>query len=331
MRTASIELQGPLASEIKAFLAHKRALGKRLEKGELMLGWLDRYLTEQRVSALCDVTPQMLDAFLATRHRPCPQSYNALLGTVRALFDWLVTHEKLRQSPLQAKPRRATTEPRPFLFSPDQVTRLLDAAARLPDNPRAPRRGEVYRMIFVLLYGLGLRVGEVSRLCHKDIDLTRDLLVIRQTKFGKHRLVPFGPRMAQEIRGYLRRNEARSGSVAPDLPVFSFAKDRLKPIYPNTISTTFHGLLPELNLTVPAGVSSPHLHCLRHSFAVGALLRWYRAGIDPAARLLRLSTFLGHVSPSSTAIYLTITTELLDLASERFARFAAPALKEIVL
>jgi integrase len=331
MRTPSVELRSPLASEIKAFLAHKRALGKRLEKGELMLRQLDRYLIEQRVRALRDITPGILDGFLATRHRPCPQSYNALLGTVRALFDWLVTHEKLGQSPLQAEPRRATTEPRPFLFNPEQARRLLDAAARLPDNPRGPRRGEVYRMIFVLLYGLGLRVGEVSRLCHKDIDLTRNLLVIRQTKFGKHRLVPFGPRMAEEIRDYLRRNGARSGGVAPDRPVFSFAKDGQKPVYPNTISTTFHGLLPELNLTVPAGVSTPHLHCLRHSFAVGVLLRWYRAGIDPAARLLHLSTFLGHVSPSSTAIYLTITTELLDLASQRFARFAAPALKEILL
>jgi hypothetical protein len=52
------------------------------------------------------------------------------------------------------------------------------------------------------------------------------------------------------------------------------------------------------------------------------LLRWYRAGEDPGARLVHLSTFLGHVNPSSTAWYLTITPELLDLANERFERFA---------
>jgi integrase len=89
-------------------------------------------------------------------------------------------------------------------------------------------------------------------------------------------------------------------------------------------------LLPELHLTVPSGVAAPHLHCLRHSFAVGTLLRWYRAGIDPTARLLDLSTFMGHVSPSSTAVYLTITTELLDCASERFSLFAANSRKECV-
>jgi site-specific recombinase XerD len=66
------------------------------------------------------------------------------------------------------------------------------------------------------------------------------------------------------------------------------------------------------------------VHDLRHSFAVGTLLRWYREGADPAARLLHLSTFLGHVDPSSTAVYLTITADLLQAAGERFERLAAP-------
>ena len=63
---------------------------------------------------------------------------------------------------------------------------------------------------------------------------------------------------------------------------------------------------------------------MRHSFAVGTLLRWYRAGVDPAQRLLHLSTFLGHVQPESTAIYLTITAELLAEAGGRFETFARP-------
>ena len=60
-------------------------------------------------------------------------------------------------------------------------------------------RGKTYRVIFTLLYGLGLRVGEVARLCVGDVDLTRDLLVIRETKFYKSRLVPFGPGIARVL------------------------------------------------------------------------------------------------------------------------------------
>jgi len=79
-----------------------------------------------------------------------------------------------------------------------------------------------------------------------------------------------------------------------------------------------------LALPVPDGVSPPTLHSLRHSFAVGCLLRWYREGLDPAARLFRLSTFMGHVSPNSTAVYLTITPQLRDEACRRFEAFATP-------
>jgi integrase len=70
------------------------------------------------------------------------------------------------------------------------------------------------------------------------------------------------------------------------------------------------------------------VHDLRHAFAVGTLLRWYRSGLDPGTRLLQLSTFLGHVSPVTTAVYLTITPELLGEASARFERWAHAAVTE---
>jgi hypothetical protein len=54
------------------------------------------------------------------------------------------------------------------------------------------------------------------------------------------------------------------------------------------------------------------------------LLRWYRDGGKPADNLMKLSTFMGHVDPVSTAVYLTITTELMDAAASRFQTFAAP-------
>src|SRR3546814_1721257 len=91
------------------------------------------------------------------------------------------------------------------------------------------------------------------------------------------------------------------------------------PIFRNTFRDD---LLPQLHLTVPPGCFGPHVHGLRHSFAVRTLLGWYRQGIIPSDRLHHLSTFLGHVNPKSTAVYLTITNELLDAAKERFESFA---------
>lgn len=318
-----------LAEPMAAYLAHKRALGNRFDSEEKMLRLLDRYLVDEQIGSVDAISTEVLAAFLVSRPRHSPESFNHLRATVRQLFDWLIGQQLIAHRPPMPPPRRVTERRTPFLFGPEQARRLLEAAARLPSRPTAPDRGATYRMIFALLYALGLRVGEVSRLCIKDLDLHQGLLVIRESKFRKTRLVPFGPRIGAALADYLQQQRTRYGALDPEQPLFSFSRRRARAIHPNTISESFHQLLPELSLRVPDGVAPPHLHCLRHSFAVGTLLRWYREGVDPAARLVHLSTFLGHVSPSSTAVYLPITGRLLQGANARFERFAAPVLKEV--
>lgn len=322
MKSQWTGFHGPLAPDIGRFLAYKRALNRRYDNEEKALRLLDHFLVERRVDAVGGITSELLDAFLASRSRTRPRSYNHLLGVVRRLFAWLVGQGVLPSSPLRARSRRETARRIPFLFNSDQARRLLAVSSELADNNRAPLRGPTYRTIFALLYGLGLRVGEVARLCCHHVDFERDLLVIRQTKYAKDRLVPFGPRIAELLRDFL----ALRGSGQPEAPLFSFCSGRH--IHPGTISQTFHQLVPELDLPVPPGTAPPCVHSLRHSFAVATLLRWYRAGINPSDRLHHLATFLGHVDPASTAVYLTITTALLDEAGGRFERYAWAALEE---
>ena len=323
------KFQSILAVEITDFLRHQRSLGKRFINEERALRLFDRYLLDGKVGNLAEITPLLIDSFLASRPRSRPRSYNHLLSVVGRLFKWLVRQERLPQSPVQGKPRHASASQVTFLFDRGQARQLLKVAAELPDNNHGRNRGWIYSMIFALMYGLGLRVGEVARLSFQDVDLERNLLVIRETKFLKSRLVPFGPKIGARLREYMKRQMDGEGVSDPTTPLFTFCPDRSKPINPSTITQTFHALLPRLGLKVPAGSAQPRLHCLRHSFAVGTLLRWYRSGINPQQRLWDLSTFMGHVHPSSTAVYLTITAELMEEASQRFNRFAAPLLKEV--
>src|SRR5262249_33113761 len=149
------------------------------------------------------ITRAVLEAFLCSRPRPRPRSYNQLLGSICRLLRWLVTHERLPAMPSLPRPKRRTGTRLPFIFDGVLAKRLLESAAALQDSETAPLRGLTYRTIFVILYGLGLRVSEVCHLCHRDIDLEQTLLVIRESKFGKTRLVPFGPRMAATISFFL--------------------------------------------------------------------------------------------------------------------------------
>ena len=311
-----------IACTVEQFIAHKRAHGRKYHSEARELALLARFAAEHDISCLSELAPALLEDFLASRPRPHPRSFNHLLGVVRCLLDWAVTWGLLEASPLQARRHRVTEQRIPFLFDPAQARQLLDAAAALPDGPRAPARGPAYRAIFALCYGLGLRASEACGLRLGDVDTGRSLLVVRGGKFGKHRLVPHGPRIAELVAGQAARR-ARAGATGAQAPLFTF--DGQRPVHPGTASLTFHRLVATLDLPVPGGISPPRLHSLRHSFAVGCLLRWYREGIDPSTRLCQLSTFMGHVDPVSTSVYLTMTPALLAEASQRFEAFAAPA------
>jgi integrase len=310
-----------VAVAVAGFLAHQRALGRKYHTEEATLRLLVAFTSQHGVAGLQDLTPSLLEAFIASRPRTQARSFNHLVGIVGCFLDWAVAQQRLQASPLHTTRRRVTDQRVPFLFDTAQARRLLEAAAALPDNSRAAGRGPTYHAIFALCYGLGLRAGETCGLRTGGVDANRQLLVVRGGKFGKSRLVPHGPRIGELLA---RQAQRRGGSG--DVPLFSF--DGRRSVHPGTASQVFRRLVSELAFPVPDGVSPPVLHCLRHSFAVGCLLRWYREGADPQQRLFRLSTFMGHVDPVSTAVYLTITPQLLAEAGRRFEAFAEPAWQE---
>jgi len=312
-------MTGDLVSAVADYLAHMRALGRKFRTEENDLDLFVAFAEARGLERVDQFDAALLDAFFASRPRSRPRSFNNLVGIVGCFLKWAVSQDLLPASPLRTARRRQSSARIPFLFDPSQARQLLAAAAGLPDNSRAQGRGPTYHVVFALCYGLGLRAGEACGLRAGDVDAHRQLLVVRGGKFGKSRLVPHGPRIGE----LLGRQLARCGGSSED-PLFSFGRQR-QCLNPGTASQVFHRLMTELAFPLPDGVSPPTLHCLRHSFAVGCLLRWYREGVDPGERLFRLSTFMGHVQPASTAVYLTITPELLAEANERFEAFAAPA------
>ena len=314
-------MSASLATTVADFLAHKRALGRKYRTEEATLRLLVAFCDQRGVAELGELTSSLLDAFIASRPRTRARSFNHLVGILGCFLDWAVSQQHVEASPLLGTRRRETDRRVLFLFDAAQARQVLDAAAALPINPRATGRGPTYHAIFALCYGLGLRAGEACNLRIGDVDTRRRLLVVRGGKFGKSRLVPHGPRIGELLAGQLERRGA-----GDEDPLFSF--DGRRSVHPCSASQVFHRIVTTLAFPVPEGVSPPVLHCLRHSFAVGCLVRWYREGVDPQARLYRLSTFMGHVSPASTAVYLTITPQLLAEASRRFEAFAAPVWSE---
>src|SRR5699024_10178951 len=95
------------------------------------------------------------------------------------------------------------------------------------------------------------------------------------------------------------------------------AKGRSHPYTGTGLSQGIHALFEAAGVRDAEG-RHPRIHDLRHSFALQALIRWYREGADVQSKLPHLALYMGHVSIVSTSYYLRWVPSLAMLASERF-------------
>ena len=149
MRRQRAGFTSPLAEAIAQFLTHKRALGRRFDVEEAVLRLFDRFLVEQHITQPAMITAHVIDAFLASRPRVRPRSYNHLRGTLVRFFDWSVVQGRVSASPVHAPRRRVTGQRVPFIFDQPMARRLLEIALALPDNARAPCRGHMHNDLAV--------------------------------------------------------------------------------------------------------------------------------------------------------------------------------------
>ena len=197
----------------------------------------------------------------------------------------------------------------PFIYSPTDIDTLMAGARRL----RRPLPAATHETLIGLLAVTGMRVGEAIRLDRGDIDWADAVLTIRESKFGKTRLVPVHASTLTALDNYARtRDRICPPTTAPSFFV-SMAGTRL--IY-QLVQQNFRRLCDDAGIGGEAE-RPPRIHDLRHTFAVRTLLGWYRAGEDVEARLQTLSTYLGHRDPRSTYWYMSAQPELLALAAGR--------------
>lgn len=207
---------------------------------------------------------------------------------------------------------RKFARPRPYIYRDEEIQHLLRAAWRYPrDRPRG-----TYYCLLGLLAVSGLRIGEAIKLQVQDVDLKNGILTIRDTKFGKSRLVPIHPSAVRELRAYCKRRD--EWLILGNKSTSQFFMTRnAKPLTHHAIYVAFHYLSVDIGLRMEESGSGPRIHDFRHRFAVKTLINCYRSGKNAEALLPVLATYLGHVSVESTYWYLTEYPELMKLAMKR--------------
>jgi len=313
-------LRSGLASLITDYVTLKRALGRGYDRELRVLADLDRFVTAQPGHA-ARLTPSAFTAWALTLESLSPTTRRGRMRIVRAFCVYASRHDPAYFVPdLAGFPAPRPPRP-PHIFSEHEIVRVLRATDALTPRHNSPLHGPVYRLALVLLYTTGLRRGELVRLLISDCDPVERTLLIRVSKFHKSRLIALSDDAWHELERYLHARRRLPHCAAAPLLVSSLRG--LRAYSGEGIGCGLRRLFRRADVTAASG-RPPRVHDLRHTHAVHALLRWYRAGADVQSKLPILARSMGHVSIASTAHYLSLLEPVTQAASTRFAAHCRP-------
>jgi integrase len=300
-----------LGKALVDYLRVRRALGFKLKRAGDLLPDFVRFLDHR---GLAHVTTTAALAWATLPRGVDPNWWSKRLVQVRGFAKYLHTLDPRNEIPSLGHLPHRQTRTTPYVYSPGDVTALLAAT----DTLRTPFRTATYKTLLGLIAVTGLRVGEAIALDDGDVDCTRGVLVIRKAKFGKSREVPLH---ASTVRALACYRQCRDWLVQRRRTTSFFVASAGTRLFYQNVHDTF------LKLVYAAGLGErrprrPTIQDLRHTFAIRTVIDWHHAQVDVESRLPLLSTYLGHIGPSSTYWYLTAVPELLEAATVRLERHA---------
>ena len=300
---------------VEDYLALRRDLGFDVEQ----LGWLLRNFARyaERTEHRGPLTVDLAVRWALSSGPGDPARGERRLWAVRQFARHRAAFDPATEVATAGLLGRIPGRTQPHIYSDAEISALLRECSRL--RPRGGLRPATYVAFFSLLASTGLRLSEARHLERRDVDLTHGLLTIRMSKFRKSRLVPLHPTGVQALTSYAARRDA-----FPDVPrsEFFFRTDRAPALDRFAIERTFSSVRQRLGWTAHGRARRPHIHDLRHTFAVRRLLRWYEEGVDLDRKVLALATYLGHARVTHTYWYLSAVPELMAVTAQRFEQFA---------
>jgi integrase len=291
-----------LSELLDGYIKEQRSVGYKYIKGASLLRMFDSHLekhplTEKRLPK------ETVLSWTAKKPNETESNRNGRISIVRGFAKYMVRlgYQAYIYPPAAVKMPRYSYVP--YIFTEVEIRNILVSSDNYPVCHVSPHRHLVLKLLMRMLYGCGLRISEALNLRRCDVDLEKGILFIRDTKFGKERLVPMAETLTERCRQYSHEVH-KSGT--PDNYFFpSPYGGRYKE---STIYKLFRGLLWK------AGIShsgkGPRLHDLRHAYAVHCLKNWVLKGKDLIRLLPYLSTYLGHVDLRGTQHYLRLTADL---------------------
>jgi integrase/recombinase XerD len=296
-----------LLQAVHDYLFVRRTLGYKLEREGTLLPEFVRFLKRHDASF---ITVDLALAW-ATERPASPNWWRGRFIMVRQFARYAHTLDKRNEIPpadlLPIRKARVT-----YVYSEAEIGALLRACNVF----HCSLMQATYATLIGLLAVTGIRIGEARALNRSDFNAEQGILTIRSGKFGKSRHIPIHCSTTAALLTYARHRDRVIRHAKSESFFISQWGTRL---LPQNVRLNFKHIRRHAGLERPH-MRAPRIHDLRHTFAVRTLLRWQKGDVPIGPWLPVLSTYMGHVSPSSTYWYLTGTPELLALAAKHLEK-----------
>ena len=316
------EFTGVFAGLLERFVIYKQSLGLKY-KAEA--DELTRFAIFTRSFLLSKpvLTKEIVQAWCAKREHEGVRNNQRRVCVVRQFSLYLnkLGHEAYIPPPSTNAGRNTFI---PYIFTSAEIERIFTNSDKL-----CPRRNStiayVIPVILRVLYGCGIRISEAVSLQNRHVNLREGILEIKNSKFGKDRLVPMSESTAEVCRRYAQILHCYSSPTD-----YFFMQLSGRPVTRDNVYRRFREILWESGISHRGKGLGPRVHDLRHTFAVHALKRAVDRGIDIDCALPILSTYLGHGSVTATEQYVRLTTDAFPEISAVLDRTCGHVVPEVV-
>lgn len=295
------QFSSPLAPWFEAYLEEKHRLGYKYKGVDTLLKSLDTFLVGKDCK---DSLPKdLLLEFITPKPHQKTATIRHNIYMLRLFAEFLNRNginAYLLSLELMPKPSH---EFEPYVFSYDEISRIISVVDHFKYNPRVPQRHIVYPLLFRVLCFCGLRISEALDLKVGDVDFDGGFFLLRDTKNCQDRIIPLDEGLKKRFIEYRDKMCFLSYDEyffkAPDGKRYSLM----------TIEATFRNILQEAGIPYRGRGKGPRLHDLRHTFCVHSLQKLTEHGEDPYAVLPVLMTYVGHKSVKATSHYIHLSAE----------------------
>ncbi|MDF2700929.1 MAG: uncharacterized protein K0Q49_2493 [Haloplasmataceae bacterium] len=304
---------------INEFVEYKKTFGYKYESGSETFKTFDNFCLKYSYDSIC-LPKALVEDWLVLKPGEKKANQQNKASIVRQLGKYMFI-QGYDAYIVPLLPIRGEPKYMPYIFSHNEILSLISIidnySTHTPET--LPSTRNTMKMVFRILYGCGMRVGEVLNLRIKDVDLNSGIISVIEAKNDNKRLIPMSESLRLSCVKY--RNELPLQLIDNE---YFFPSGGVNNKYDrSTVYYYFRNALKQMGIKHRGRGYGPRVHDLRHTFAVHSLSQLSQLGKDTNSLIVALSTYLGHKSIFETQHYLWLTPDLFKNDLTKMEKYTA--------